>query len=244
MSMDSDLVFVKVAAFVDELVKIAVATGDTFGLEEIVPYLNSEQENLLKQAGMGNWLSAAKAGAGRVGSALAGAGQKAVGAIQGMGAGGAQARMMAAGAEHEGAKALMRNSQGFHGVAGAMKAPAPATWADKAMAMGGSKGPVYNPQAVQKGLMAQDLAQSHAGIAAATPRAVPAGQVRYNPLDVSRAAIPNTAPRAIPAMGPVHEPIQTPVMGVRDHLRAMNPFAGMANTFRGAMQPSAFAAGA
>lgn len=212
---------VKMAAFVDELVKIASETGEMQLLEGIIDQLTPAQEEFLKQAGFGDWLGAAKKGLQGAGTAIAGGAQKAMGAVQNMGAGGAAKRMQAAGAAHDLDK--------MHFGGGQLRAPAPGAAAaampqmkasiDPSLARGGSRNPGFNPQQVSKGLVAQDLQRSAADIKASTPRAVPAGQPRFNPLDVSAASIAGPRPAApagmfmppprpaaaIPAMGTVHQ---------------------------------------
>lgn len=220
------------ASFVDNLVKIAADTGDFWPVESVIEHLTPEHEELLKQAGLTDILRAAKSG-------IQGAGRSISSAVGNMGAGGAAKRMQAAGKEHEALKAIMAPSQ-FRAT--------PAAMAPMALKEGPqlAKRVAYNPAQVQKGLVGQELAKDRAAIMASAPSAVPAGQPRYNPLDIAHARAVSTPqvapPPAARQTAPRAEPVQLPTHGVMGQLKEMNPFAGMANTFRGAMQPAPFAA--
>lgn len=94
------LTMVKMAAFVDELVKIAIATNHPELIDGVYDALTGDQLLLLKQAGL---LDRIGAGAGALAS-------KAKGAIQSLGEGGAARRMAAAGKEHDVLKNMMAPS--------------------------------------------------------------------------------------------------------------------------------------
>jgi len=224
------LSMVKMAAFVDELVKIAVANDTPEVLAGVYDALTGDHLLLLKQAGL---LDRIRAGAGTVAS-------KAKDVVQRVGEGGVARRMAAAGHEHDVMKNMlapstMRSSPigpTTHRGSGLPKpfavseegAPLAMLPKMKDKIVRDAPKVSYNPAAVQRGLVEQDLARSHAGIMASAPSAVPAGQVRYNPLDVSRARAMSAGPAAAPAAAAAAAPAAKP--GLMDRLRAAIPSGG------------------
>jgi hypothetical protein len=209
---------IKLAAMVDELVEIACETKEAALVMGFADALTAEHEQMLKEAF--GWADV-KGAVGAAGSALKGGAQKAVGAVQNMGAGGAARRMAAAGQQHD-VLQNMTKPTAFRAAPTAAQAqaamPAMQRGIDPSAARMGAK---YQPQQVAKGLEAQDLARSHADIAASTPRPVSPGQVRYNPQDVTGGGVTvpvrrfTPPPAAIPAMGTVHQ-LPRPIPAMRE----------------------------
>jgi hypothetical protein len=197
---------IKLAAMVDELVGIACMTKEAMILVDFVDYLTPQHEEMLKEAFGVADIKGALQGAGQ---AIAGGARKAVGAVQGagqsamnavknMGAGGAAMRMQAAGAAHDLDKMHFGGNQ-FGAAPTAMQAQAAMPAMKHTIDPRGARPrPAYNPQQVSQGLLQQDLARSRADILASSPSPVPAGQVRYNPLDISAARVGAVAPRVAP----------------------------------------------
>lgn len=193
---------VKLAAMVDELVGIACMTKEAAILYDFVDYITPEHEQMLKEAFGWQDVKGALSGAGQ---ALKGGAQKAMGAVQSaaqnFGAAGAARRMAAAGQQHDVLQNLTKPSalKAAPTAAAAQAAmPAMRHGIDPRVASQSYQAARYNPSHVQQGLVSQDLARSHADIMASSPRPVPAGQVRYNPMDISNKQV-GAAP---PVMGP------------------------------------------